>query len=469
MTQKPAEVFQEFYARYQYDWSAFVRDVWGAEPDPWQEEVLREACLPGAHLLSIASGKGVGKSALLSWIAVLRLLFKFPQKTMVTSPSKPQMQSVLRPEIHMWIERLPKVLQECLEVQAEVIKLKASPAQSFLTFRTAREDSPESLQGFHSVWTAVLVDEASGMSYSEMEGLLGIMVDPNPTVILCSNPLQSSGYFFDTHRTFDNWKTWTVSVLDSPRRNQAMIDQVLAENGEASNEYRVRIAGQFPLADDDTVIGWGLVEAARTRDIQPTPGAPLIWGVDPARYGDDATAWCERQGNVVLTPTTKWYKLSTMETVGRLKAMWDERPPERRPTLIAVDVIGIGAGVVDRLRELGLPVRGVNVSELPALTAKYKNLRTELWFKARDWLAGMDVRLPADDTLAKQLVQPRYTYASSGQRVLESKDDTKKRMNGRSPDCADAFVLTFAADAATALHGRSPTSGPLRRNLVGVV
>jgi hypothetical protein len=139
-----------------------------------------------------------------------------------------------------------------------------------------------------------------------------------------------------------------------------------------------------------------------------------------------------------------------------------------RPVEILVDSIGVGAGVADRLRELGLPVRGVNVSEMPSMKGTYNNLRTELWFKAKAWLESRDCKMPKDDSLTGELVSVKYKVAdSSGKVMAEAKDVTKKRLR-RSPDLADAFVLTFASDAATAAAGAgyaSTWNKPLRRNV----
>jgi phage terminase large subunit len=127
-----------------------------------------------------------------------------------------------------------------------------------------------------------------------------------------------------------------------------------------------------------------------------------------------------------------------------------------RPTEILVDSIGLGAGVVDRLRELGLPARGINVSESPALGATYTNLRAELWFRCKGWLEARDCKLPKNEDLMAELVGPRFSFTSNGKMQVESKDGMRKRGLG-SPDMADALCLTFASNAATALYGRSMT------------
>jgi phage terminase large subunit len=136
-----------------------------------------------------------------------------------------------------------------------------------------------------------------------------------------------------------------------------------------------------------------------------------------------------------------------------------------------VDSIGLGAGVLDRLRELGLPARGLNVSERAGASATYLNLRAELWFKAKEWLEGMDVKLPRDDKLFGELAAPRYTFQSNGKIKVEGKDDMKRR-GMKSPDRADAVCLTLASDHTTMAYGVAASGGwakPLKRNIRGVV
>ena len=157
-----------------------------------------------------------------------------------------------------------------------------------------------------------------------------------------------------------------------------------------------------------------------------------------------------------------------MQTTGRIMAEYEALNPSNRPSEILVDSIGVGSGVVDRLRELGAPVRGVNVSESPSMGETYNNLRTELWFKTKAWLEDRSCKLPKDDELLADLTGIRYSFTSSGKMAAESKDQMRRR-GLRSPDLADAVCLTMASDAATALSGpMSNWRGELRRNLRGI-
>jgi hypothetical protein len=186
--------------------------------------------------------------------------------------------------------------------------------------------------------------------------------------------------------------------------------------------------------------------------------------------GSDASALAKRRGAVVEEIQT-WKGLDLMQLTGAVVAEYEALPPSKQPVEILVDSIGLGAGVLDRLRELGLPARGINVAESPALKGTYANLRAELWFKCKAWLANRDVKIPKDEQLFAELASPRYTFTSSGKMQVESKENMKKR-GLSSPDKADALCLCLATDVATIMHGYAlsgANKGAIRRNIRGVV
>ncbi len=155
-----------------------------------------------------------------------------------------------------------------------------------------------------------------------------------------------------------------------------------------------------------------------------------------------------------------------MQTVG---AVVNEAKKDA-PAEICVDTIGLGSGVADRLREMGLNVRDVNVAESSAMNPNAHRLRDELWLSVKDWLGTRSVKLPKDETLRHELVAPRYSFTSTGKVVVESKDGLKKR-GMRSPDLADALCLTFAGQAAlVGGRGTAWVAGKaLKRGIRGVV
>lgn len=411
----------------------------------------------------------MGKSTVAAWIALHHILTRYPQRTVVTAPSSPQLFDVLFADIKAWAGRLPVPLQQTLELKGERIELKAAPSDSYISARTSRPDQPEAIAGVHSDNVLLICDEASGIPEKVFEAGSGSMSGHTAVTLLLGNPVRSSGLFYDTHHKLrDKWFTVKVSCEDSPRVSKDFIADMRARYGERSNAYRVRVLGEFPLADDDTVIPFELVEAARTRDVAVNPKAPVIWGLDVARFGDDETALAKRKSNVLLENVKTWRNLDLMQTCGRVKIEYDTCPVFDRPVEINVDAIGLGAGVADRLRELGLPARAINVSESPAFGDRHVNLRSENWWAGREWLARLDSKLPLDEALAAQLVGPKYSVTSSGKVKVESKEDSKKR-GFPSPNAADAFLLTFAGNAGTVLFGAANRSQALRRNIKGVV
>ena len=197
-----------------------------------------------------------------------------------------------------------------------------------------------------------------------------------------------------------------MSCLDSKLVSPDFVRQIAATYGETSNAYRVRVLGEFSLHEDDTLIAAELVDAAMNRDVVLDTKEPLIYGLDVARFGDDRTVLCKRQGSVMIEYRS-WGGTDLMQTCGRVmhEAAID------KPAEICIDSIGLGAGVADRLREQGLNVRDVNVSEVSALNPQASKLRDELWMTVRDWLAQRACRLPRSEELRAELVGPTYGFS----------------------------------------------------------
>ena len=441
----------------------FVEDLLNVEPQDWQREMMGAALQN--RKLSLRSGHGLGKTACCSWLMIWYLLTRYPVKVVCTAPSASTLYDGLMAETKRWVKELPTPIRSLLEIKSDRIELASSPTEAFLSARTSRAESPESLAGIHSDHTMILVDEASGVPEQVYEAAYGSMSGKNAVVILIGNPTRSSGYFYETHtRLRDSWWTKKVSCLDSSLVSPDFIAEMAEKYGEESNAFRVRVLGEFPLAEDDTLISLHAVEQASKRTVEQPEGTPVVWGLDVARYGDDASVLCTRRGRHLVS-LHSWKKLSLMELSGRVLDLLNsaDEPPDE----ILVDSIGLGAGVLDRLRELDIPARGVNVSESPAMADRYANLRAELWDLTKSWF-GEEVQIPNDDSLIADLTAPRYSFNSSGKMIVESKAETKKRL-GRSTDFADSLVLTFASSAAGASGQYRRRSRGRRRNVGGVV
>ncbi len=431
--------FHTAAARYARAPIAFVREVLHAEPDPWQVEALR-AIARGHTRLAIRSGHGVGKTALAAWCMVWFANTRAPFKIAVTAPSAPQLFDALWPELVKWFRLLPDGWSRLWDITSDHITLK-SDQECFITARTSRPDKPEAMAGLHSSHILLVADEASGIDEAVYEAAGGSMSSAGAITLLIGNPTRSSGFFWRCHMMErDRWFTMRVSAADSPRVTRDFVDEVARRYGQDSNAYRIRVLGEFPAADDNTLIAAELVDQAMARDVALDVSAVAIWGADIARFGTDATVLVKRQGNVVTEMPRAWHGFDTMMVAGAIKAEYDLASP--KPGLICIDVIGIGSGVVDRLHEQNLPVLGVNVSEMPSTTGRYGRLRDELWVKCREWLETRAVRLPRHDRLRDDLVSPRYAFLSDGRLQVESKNLMRAR-GLPSCDYADALNLTF--------------------------
>lgn len=204
-----------------------------------------------------------------------------------------------------------------------------------------------------------------------------------------------------------------------------------------ANAYAQEFLCDFTAANTDSFIDFLTVHEAATRP-KPIQGeAPLVFGLDPARFGEDRTALIRRRG-LNVEHIDMWREADLMQTSARVAAAM----VEHRPDAVFVDAVGLGAGVVDRLRQLGHAVIGVNSGARASQPERYYNLKAEMWFEMRGWLM-VGGSIPDNRLLREELVAPKYSYDHVGRLRIEAKDDVKERIL-RSPDLADALALTFA-------------------------
>jgi hypothetical protein len=317
----------------------------------------------------------------------------------------------------------------------------------------------------------ILVDEASGVPDVVFQVGEGAMSTPNAKTVLTGNPTRSDGFFYEAfHSNREQWHCMTVSCEDADTVDADFISSMEAQYGRDSSIFSVRVIGEFPTQSDDVLLPLHLIESAIGRDVEASPTTPTVWGLDCARFGSDRSALAKRRGQELLEPVKTWRGKDLMELAGIVLTEYEACRYMDRPTEIFVDAIGIGAGLADRLAELDLPAVAVSVSESPALRDKFGRLRDELFWRAREWFEGRDVVLPQDDALIQEITGIRYKYLSNGKLKIESKDEMKRR-GQRSPDVADAFVLTFAGEGAMASGAMSRWSSrtPLRANTSWIV
>lgn len=469
----PETLIVAFVDRFRNNRRAFVRDVLGvAKVEKWQDDAL-SLLDQGETRLTVRSGHGVGKTALLSWVIIHFIFTRYPAKVAVTAPSATQLFDALASEVKIWLKRVEAkvpILAGIFEATAERIFMIDAPEAVFVTYRTSRKESPEALQGIHSDNVLLIADEASGVHDTVFEAASGSMSTRGAITILAGNPTRANGFFYKTHTMLRKiWKTIKVSCYDSSRVDHKYIDEERVY-GEESNRFRIRVLGEFPKGDDDTLIPRDLIESAINRDVTPPRSEPIYWGVDVARsLYRDASALAKRKGPKLLEKIKRWHYPDVMQVTGVIVKEWNETPVLERPQAIFVDVIGFGAGVCDRLRELDLPAVGINVGESPSVMSKAVKLRDELWLRGRDWFMTRMCSINDDIDTINELAAPKVAYQSNGNAKVESKDEIRARgvLDGKSPDGADAFLLTFAYEPAVIAQAMMGTNkaqkGALKR------
>jgi phage terminase large subunit len=427
----------------------FVEGVLGAKPEEWQKKALY--AVRDNDRVAIRSGHGIGKTAFLSWLILWWVLTRSPSRIACTANTSSQLSDILWAEVAKWHRCMPDGLKELIEVTSAKVELTGQ--DSFAVARTARRETPEALQGFHSPNMLFLVDEASGVDNIIFEVGEGAMSTEGAKTVMTGNPTRTSGYFYEAfNKMKDSFFTMKVSSQDSTQVGPKFIEDMKVKYGEDSNIFRVRVLGEWPEADDDVVIPLHLLQSAADRDQVAADTTPVVWGLDVARFGTDKSALCKRKGNVVTEPIKSWRNKDLMEMCGIILNEYETTTWSDRPVEILIDSIGLGAGVVDRLTELDLPVRGINVAESASMGERYGRLRDELWFLGKEWFEARDCTIPDQEELIDDLSKPRFSFLSNGKLKVEGKDEMKRR-GLNSPDLADAFCLTFASRASIAKSG----------------
>ena len=401
----------------------FARDVLGVEL--WEKQKEVSSALQDNRRVAVKSGNGLGKDYCAA-VAVLWFLYCHdPAIVLSTAPTFRQVRHVLWRQIRRLHRLAPDILGgKVLDTRWELAEDRYAIGLS--------ADTADQFQGFHSPNMFIVVDEAEGVSDEIYEAVESVMTSASPRLLLIGNPTTVTGAFrraFYQERRL--YYTVTISALDSPnvKAEKVLISGLTTAEwveerretwGENNPIYRARILGEFP--DEAN-------EAVETEE--------TVLAVDVARFGSDRSVILRRRGNRVEDNQT-FQKLDTMQLAGWVVAAIKECPPDR----MYIDEIGVGAGVVDRLREQGFNVRGINVARRARQETIFTNTRSEGYWKLRELFASRQIRIPRDSQLMGELAALRYSYDSQGRIYLESKE----AMRGRglpSPDKADALMLAF--------------------------
>jgi phage terminase large subunit len=517
--------------RYAGDPLAFAREVLGVEPWEAQQNILLS--VRDFPRTTVRSSHGVGKTWTAACAALWWIYSHRPSLVISTAPTARQVESLLWAEIHRLWTRSGQGQRQPLPGRCLQTRLEAALDQTGVGLATTE---PERFAGWHCEHLLVIVDEASGVADSLFEVIQGSLTAAHCRLLLIGNPTRADGYFHRSHHQGD-WRRLKISAYDTPNfrcsgvqafgrsgpdpsdptdpadpeRLNARTPEHLplpfphlvtpewvearrAEWGEDSDPFRVRVLGEFPHASSDALIRLEWIEAAERKGVAgrgsgggsddsdgsdptphtlpPTPHDEVVLGVDVARYGDCQTVVALRRG-AVLTGLWAWQGADLMHTCGRVVDLARQHQPDR----LVIDAVGLGAGVVDRLREVqreGHCLSECHVEEFQAGgTAQdpeqHASRRDEAYLALSHRLRTGAVAF-ADhwSLLTDQLGSLNYGFTSRGQITVESKDDRRRRGEA-SPDWADAVARAFAPRPAAgfpaALGSRrvvAPALPPLR-------
>lgn len=437
----------------------FVEDVIGATPDAEQAKILRSVAKN--RLTSVRSGHGVGKSTVEAWVVIWFMATRQFPKIPCTAPTQHQLFDILWAEVSKWL-RHNKALSTELIWTKEKVYMKGYPEEWFAVARTASK--PDALQGFHAEDVLYIIDEASGVDDSIFEPVLGALSTPGARLLMCGNPTQLSGFFYESHtKNRANYATFHIDGRNSSRVSQEFVQTIINMYGEDSDVFRVRVAGEFPLQEDDIFIPLSLVENSIMTEFSPRKSPNLVHiGCDVARFGDDKTVIGYKIDEKV-TLYKKRQGQDTMKTADNIIILGEElvkryRLDELEMAIpVKVDDGGVGGGVVDRLRQIKRndPERFWWLEIYPVKFGErirhkyYHDSTTYMMAVVKKLLQPYDEEghkkpveliLPDDDDLVAQLSGRKYGLTEASKIKIESKKDVKKR-GQPSPDAADCVLL----------------------------
>lgn len=433
-------------------------------PEPWQRQILTwlgEGLITSreAIRLAVTSGHGVGKSALVGWVILWAFSTCTDTRGVVTANTETQLKTKTWVELATWFRRF--IARDLFKLTATALFSRDESRERTwrLDMVPWSERNTEAFAGLHNRGKRILLvmDEASAIPDLIWEVAEGALTDQDTEIIwlVCGNPTRNKGRFRECHpggRYSHRWKSLKVDSRNVSFTNKTQIQAWMDDYGEDSDFIRVRVKGEFPRIDSESFISLLVAEAAVQRVVEPQNGLPLILGVDVGRFGDDPSVIYPRRGR----DASSWkpdifFGLDTMQQAARVADTFYRLGCD----MAMVDEGGVGGGVVDRLRQLRVPVLGVQFGSMPSggnvyeRAVKYANKRAEIWGEMRDWLVYgsiSSVAIPQINgsiiTLVDELTGPTYGLNDKEAIQLERKKDMRSR-GVPSPNVADALACTF--------------------------
>ncbi|MFY7962524.1 MAG: hypothetical protein ACOVVK_20775 [Elsteraceae bacterium] len=436
------------FARWAEDPVAFITDC--LKETLWSRQATIARALRDHRRVAVPSCHDAGKSFLASrlvawWVATRPA----GQSFVVTSaPTFAQVRAILWREIRAAHRKgkLPGALNRTeWWINGALVAFGRKPA----------DDDMTSFQGIHAKHVLVVFDEACGVPQPLWDAAETLIANAESKLFAIGNPDDPASAFARACRPGSGWEVLPIDALETPNLTGEVIPDSLRDLlisaewvadkrrhwGESSALYLAKVRGQFPEVGGDGLLSPALVRAAMNRAW--SPGEPVRVGVDVARFGRDRSVLTLRRGSCLKV-------LEVLEGVDTMRVAGAVAQALRQHVGAAaiVDEIGLGAGVLDRLREQGLPAFGVNVARPAQERERFVNRRAELWWALRERFVEGEIALdPQAKELAAELTGLRWSVDSRGRIAVESKEAMRRRGEA-SPDLADAAMLAFAeADA----------------------
>lgn len=426
----------------------FVRQCFGATPDPWQDQEL--AALPQHDRIALAGSKGCAKTAFMSWAIWWSLVTQPGCKIPATSINGAQLRDGLWAELAMWQGRAP-LLQELFHWSAERIVRKTQPGVWFAAARTWNRDADphtqaQALAGYHGKNMLFVIDEAGGVPaalLSTADAVLATKKEGDQVrVLIGGNTTSTKGALYQAvGKQRDIWHCRRItSDPDDPDRTPRVsaewARQQIKAYGRDNPWVKINVFAEFPEQALGKLLSLADMEAAEERAGIEDSNEPLVLGVDVGMVQDAAVIY-PRRGRLLYEPTV-FRGASTIKIAGEVVKM----AHELGATTVFVDSGGPGVGVVDQCRALGLNVVPIFFGACADDPTRYANKRMEMYARFATWVqeGGAIERCPE---LVQDVLEPEIGWNLKGQQILEPKDNVKERL-GRSPDWGDGAVLTFA-------------------------
>lgn len=422
-------------------------------PTLWQAQALVDIGVAvsktGKGRFATASGKGIGKSCTLAWEALWGLCTFPDTRLRITAGTETQLRTTTMPELSKWFRLL--ICRDWFTFTATSIYAKDPEREK--TWRLDaipwNENNPEAFAGLHNFGKRIvfIMDEASQIADPIYDTTDGIFTDKDTEVIWScyGNPTRGTGRFREAFSD-RNWITKHIDSRDVPVTDKAELQKLLEREGSDDTDYfRVMVRGLFPRVASMQFITNEAVEQARKIEVRTDPGDALVMGVDVARFGGSKSVIAFRKGRDARS--IPWVALDgadTMVLASTIAQLYNQYNVDA----VHVDGGGVGGGVVDRLRQMHVPVREVQLGGKPDRQqtdtdgARYSNKRTECWGVMREMLPL--TAIPDEGGLAKELLSQLYGYRNDMEMQLVSKEVMLSQHGVKSPDYADALAMTFA-------------------------